>query len=128
MPHLTVYAVDEDLSGHESDLIAVLTDAVVSVYGEWARGVVVVLLVGVPRSRWGIGGRPAQDATAPIITFGIREAAFARADADELVSGVIRAVTDAVGAVLGTDAAAATQIELQGAPSGRTAVGGVLVD
>jgi phenylpyruvate tautomerase PptA (4-oxalocrotonate tautomerase family) len=127
VPHLTVHIAEDDLAGHETALIASLTDAVVDVYGDWARQIVVVLLVGVPRSRWGIGGYPAKD-PAPIVAFGIREAAFSRPDATDLVTHLVRAVTDAIDAVLGSAAAAATQIELQASPSGRSAVGGVLVD
>jgi hypothetical protein len=37
MPHVTLHALDEDLAGREPSLIKHLTNAVVSVYGEWAR-------------------------------------------------------------------------------------------
>lgn len=49
MPHLTVHALESDLSGRESALIEALTDAVVAVYGEWAREIAVVHLIGLPR-------------------------------------------------------------------------------
>jgi len=64
---------EAQLAGRESALITALTDAVVGVYGEWARGLVVVHLDGIPRGRWGIGGLTVDDAS-PAITFGIREA------------------------------------------------------
>ena len=60
MPHLTVYAPESVLTGREAPLIATLTDAVVAVYGDWAREHAVVLLIGVPPGRWGVGGRPDQ--------------------------------------------------------------------
>jgi phenylpyruvate tautomerase PptA (4-oxalocrotonate tautomerase family) len=74
MPHLTARVPEALLAGHEPALLTALTDAVVQVYGEWARGLVVVHLDGVPPGRWGISGRAADDA-APAITLGIREAA-----------------------------------------------------
>ena len=37
MPHLTARLPEARLAGHEPALIAALTDAVVGVYGEWAR-------------------------------------------------------------------------------------------
>src|SRR3984957_9310127 len=68
--------------GGEPALITALTDAVVQVYGEWARDLVVVHLDGVPRGRWGIGGKAADDA-APAITFGLREGALTRPGGEE---------------------------------------------
>jgi hypothetical protein len=49
---------------------AVAGDAVVSVYGEWARGSVDVRLIGVPAGRWARGGVPIETA-APSVTFGM---------------------------------------------------------
>ncbi|MDR6317439.1 hypothetical protein [Actinoplanes couchii] len=37
MPHLSVHAPETDLTGNEPRLIAALTEAVVAVYGDWAR-------------------------------------------------------------------------------------------
>ena len=71
MPHLTARVPDARLAGHEAALIAAFTDAVVTVYGEWARDLVVVHLEGIPQGRWGVGGRTVTTA-APSITFGIR--------------------------------------------------------
>jgi hypothetical protein len=46
MPHLTVVALEDDLVGREAALAAALTDAVVQVYGDWARPLVNIQLVG----------------------------------------------------------------------------------
>ncbi|MBO0869209.1 MAG: hypothetical protein J2P15_11630 [Micromonosporaceae bacterium] len=125
MPHLTVHALETDLAGRESALIEALTDAVVAVYGEWARDIAVVHLIGLPVSRWGIGGKPAQ-APAPSVTFGIREAAFDRPDAEQIAARLVSGVTDAVVAVFGEGVRAGVTVELVGTPAGRTGVGGVL--
>jgi phenylpyruvate tautomerase PptA (4-oxalocrotonate tautomerase family) len=126
MPHLTVHALESDLAGRETDVIEALTDAVVAVYGDWARDIAVVYLIGLPASRWGIGGRLAQ-APAPSVTFGIKEAAFSRPDAKELVARLISAVTDAVVAVFGERVRSGVTVELVGTPAGRTGIGGVVV-
>jgi phenylpyruvate tautomerase PptA (4-oxalocrotonate tautomerase family) len=126
MPHLTVHVLDSDLVGREGDLIEALTDAVVAVYGEWARDIAVVHLIGLPASRWGIGGRPAQ-APSPSVTFGIKEAAFSRPDAEEIVGRLISGVTDAVVAVFGERVRSGVTVELVGTPAGRTGIGGVVV-
>jgi phenylpyruvate tautomerase PptA (4-oxalocrotonate tautomerase family) len=60
MPHLTARVPEAQLAGREPALISALTDAVVEVYGPWARDIVVVHLDGVPKGRWGIGGRAAE--------------------------------------------------------------------
>ena len=60
MPHVTARMPEAQLVGRESALITALTDAVVQVYGEWARDLVVVHLDGIPQGRWGIGGRAPQ--------------------------------------------------------------------
>jgi phenylpyruvate tautomerase PptA (4-oxalocrotonate tautomerase family) len=125
MPHLTVYAVEDDLAGREPHLIAGLTEAVVAVYGEWARDVAVVLLVGLPPGRFGIGGKPAA-APAPFVQFGIREAVFARPDAADVVTRLIAGVTDAIVAVLGERVRPGLTVEFTGTPDGRTGVGGAL--
>jgi phenylpyruvate tautomerase PptA (4-oxalocrotonate tautomerase family) len=74
VPHLDVYALEADLAGREEALIGGLTEAVVAVYGEWARESVVVRLIGLPPGRWGIGGQPAAN-PAPSVAFGINEKA-----------------------------------------------------
>ncbi|MDT0543122.1 MULTISPECIES: tautomerase family protein [Streptomyces] len=126
MPHLTVNVLESDLVGRETDLIEALTDAVVAVYGDWARDIVVVHLIGLPPSRWGIGGKPAQ-APSPSVTFGIKEAAFSRPDAEEIVSRLISGVTDAVVAVFGERVRSGVSVELVGTVAGRSGIGGVVV-
>ncbi|GAA2357111.1 MULTISPECIES: tautomerase family protein [Streptomyces] len=126
MPHLTVHVLESDLAGRETDLIEALTDAVVAVYGEWARDIVDVRLIGLPAGRWGIGGKPAE-APAPSVTFGIKEAAFSRPDAEEIVARLISEVTDAVVAVFGERVRSGVSVELVGTPAGRSGIGGVLV-
>lgn len=125
MPHLTVHVLEEDLAGRETPLIEALTDAVAAVYGEWARDIAVVQLVGLPAHRWGIGGKPARS-PAPSVTFGIKEAAFSRPDAREVLAGLVSAVTDALVSVFGERVRPGVTVELVGSPAGRTGVGGVL--
>jgi phenylpyruvate tautomerase PptA (4-oxalocrotonate tautomerase family) len=127
MPHLTARVPEAQLAGREPALITTLTDAVVEVYGEWARDIVVVHLDGIPRGRWGVGGRAADDA-APAITFGIREAALARPDGQEIAARLVAGLTDAVSRVLGEQARGGTSVELVATPEGRTFFGGVLSD
>ncbi|MEO3815385.1 hypothetical protein [Plantactinospora sp. B5E13] len=126
MPHLSVHVLESDLAGQETALIRNLTDAVVAVYGEWARSIAVVQLIGLPSGRWGIGGNPAE-AASPSVTFGIREAAFSRPDADEIVARLVSGVTDAIVDVLGERVRAGLTVELVGTPAGRTGIGGVVV-
>ena len=125
MPHLSVHVLESDLAGRETALIAKLTDAVVAVYGEWARNLAVVHLIGLPPNRWGIGGAPAQ-APSPSVTFGIKEAAFHRPDADEIVTRLISGVTDAIVDVFGERVRTGVTVELVGTQPGRTGVGGVV--
>ncbi|MFF5288397.1 tautomerase family protein [Paractinoplanes globisporus] len=126
MPHLTVHARETDLTGREPALIEALTDAVVDVYGEWAREIAVVLLIGVPEGRWGIGGKLAE-APAPRVTFGIRAAVFDRPDATDVLSRLTTTVTDAIASVLGAQMRPGVTVEFVGSPDGRTGVGGALV-
>ena len=125
MPHLTARVPEARLAGHEPALITALTDAVVQVYGEWARDLVVVHLDGIPRGRWGVGGRAADDA-APAITFGIREAALTRADGGEIAARLVAGLTDAVASVLGEQARGGTSVELVATPEGRAGLGGII--
>lgn len=127
MPHVTARVPEARLAGHEPALISALTDAVVDVYGEWARDLVVVNLDGVPPGRWGVGGKAVDDA-APTITFGIREAALARPDGGEIAARLVARLTDAVAGVLGERARGGTSVELVATPSGRTGLGGVISD
>jgi phenylpyruvate tautomerase PptA (4-oxalocrotonate tautomerase family) len=125
MPHLTARVPEARLAGREPALITALTDAVVRVYGEWARDLVVVHLDGIPQGRWGIGGSAADDA-APAITFGIREAALSRPDGNEIAARLVAGLTDAVAGVLGEHARSGTSVELVTVPEGRTALGGTI--
>ena len=123
MPHLIVYASESDLTGHEGELIAAMTDAVVAVYGEWARDIAVVQLIGLPDGRWGIGGKPVEN-PAPRVTFGIKEAAFSRPDAEQIVARLTSGVTEALVTVFGERVRSGATVELVGVPPGRSSVGG----
>jgi phenylpyruvate tautomerase PptA (4-oxalocrotonate tautomerase family) len=125
MPHLSVHVLESDLAGRETALIGKLTDAVVAVYGEWARQITVVRLIGLPPGRWGIGGRPAET-PSPSVTFGIKEAAFSRPDAGEIVASLVSGVTDAIVDVFGERVRPGVTVELVGTPAGRTGIGGVV--
>jgi phenylpyruvate tautomerase PptA (4-oxalocrotonate tautomerase family) len=125
MPHLTARVPEAQPIGREPALIAALTDAVVDVYGEWARGLVVVHLDGIPRGRWGVGGKAADDA-APAITFGIREATLTRPGGGEIAARLVAGLTDAVASVLGEQARGGTSVELVATPEGRAGLGGVI--
>jgi phenylpyruvate tautomerase PptA (4-oxalocrotonate tautomerase family) len=125
MPHLTARVPEARLAGHEPALITALTEAVVQVYGEWARDLVVIHLDGVPRGRWAVGGKAADDA-APAITFGIREAALARPGGDEVAARLVAGLTDAVASVLGEGTRGGTSVELVATPAGRAGQGGVI--
>lgn len=125
MPHLSVHVLESDLAGRERTLIEKLTDAVVAVYGDWARSIAVVQLIGLPAHRWGIGGRPAE-APSPRVTFGIKEAAFSRPDADTIVARLVSGVTDAIVDVFGERVRAGVTVELVGVPAERTGTGGVV--
>jgi phenylpyruvate tautomerase PptA (4-oxalocrotonate tautomerase family) len=125
MPHVTARLPEALLAGHEPELITALTTAVVQVYGEWARDLVVVHLDGMPRGRWGIGGKAVDDA-APALTFGIREAALARPDGREVAARLVAGLTDAVAGVLGEQVRSGTSVELVATPEGRSGVGGVI--
>jgi phenylpyruvate tautomerase PptA (4-oxalocrotonate tautomerase family) len=126
MPHLSVHVLESDLAGRETALIEKLTDAVLAVYGDWARSVAVVQLIGLPPHRWGIGGMPAE-APSPRVTFGVKEAALRRPDADEIVARLISGVTDAIVDVFGERVRAGVTVELVATPAGRTGIGGVVV-
>jgi 4-oxalocrotonate tautomerase family enzyme len=125
MPHVTVRMPEDHLVGREPALIAALSEAVVQVYGEWARDLVVVHLDGVPKGRWGIGGKAVTDA-APAITFGIREAALARPEGSQIAARLVAGLTDAVASVLGEQARSGTSVELVATPEGRTGIGGTI--
>lgn len=126
MPHLVVYASEDELAGREADVITALTDAVVAVYGEWARGIAVVQMIGLPAGRWGIGGT-ATASPAPRVVFGIKAAAFARPDADDIVARLVAGVTEALVLVFGEPIRSGVEVELVGTPAGRSGVGGLVI-
>lgn len=125
MPHLTVHVQESELAGRETSLIEALTEAVVAVYGDWARELAVVHLIGLPAGRWGIGGQPAEN-PAPSVTFGIREGAFHRPDSPEIVARLIGGVTDAIVTVFGEQVRSGVSVELVGTLPGRTGIGGTV--
>jgi phenylpyruvate tautomerase PptA (4-oxalocrotonate tautomerase family) len=127
MPHLTVSATESQLSGREAALITALTDAVVAVYGEWARPLVVVHLIAVPDGRWAVGGRIVDADAAPEVRFGIRAGALTRPDGDDIARRLVAAVTDAVAGALGEQLRAAVLVELVPQPDDRIGVGGTLI-
>ena len=126
MPHVTLYALEDELAGREPGLIERLTDAVVSVYGEWARSAVEVRLIGLPAGRWARGGA-AVTAAAPSVPFGMREDVFAREDSARVVARLVAAFTDAVAAVFGDDRRDDVLVELVGQPTSRSGLGGKVI-
>ena len=126
MPHVTLYALEEELAGHEPDLVRELTSAVVSVYGEWVRPSVEVRLIGIPVGRWARGGATVVTA-APSVTFGMREEVFARDDATRVVAQLVSAFTQAVVAVFGDDCRDEVLVELVGQPTSRSGLGGKVI-
>jgi phenylpyruvate tautomerase PptA (4-oxalocrotonate tautomerase family) len=126
MPHVTVQALEAQLAGQESELVGTLTDAVVSVYGEWARDHVVVQLVGFPVGRWAVGG-VARDDPAPAVTLAMRESALTRPDGPQTAARLAATMTDAVAVTLGERHRAEIVVDLVGTSDDRTAVGGRLV-
>jgi phenylpyruvate tautomerase PptA (4-oxalocrotonate tautomerase family) len=124
MPHMQVRLVEEELGGGiEARVIGAMTDAVVSVYGEWARPLAVVDILGVPRERWGVGGVPGA-LPAPQVTLTVRERALQAPDG---ARDLIGAITSAVGEVFGDRARDAAHVVLVGTPEGRSGIGGVPV-
>ncbi|MEV0430439.1 tautomerase family protein [Micromonospora sp. NPDC050495] len=126
MPHVTLYALEEELVGHEHNLIEELTNAVASVYGAWARSSVDVRLIGVPTGRWARGGAAVATA-APSVTFGMREEVFAREDAARVIAQLVSAFTEAVTAVFGEDHRDEVLVELVGQPTSRSGLGGKVI-
>lgn len=122
MPHLTVHLPEDRLAGREPELVAALTEAVVDVYGEWARELVGVRLAGVPAGRFAQGGE-AVDAGASV-TLGVRAGLFDREDAESLTARLGAGLTDAITKVLGEEFRAGTMVELVASPPERTFVGG----
>ncbi|MEV0014992.1 tautomerase family protein [Streptomyces tendae] len=124
MPHLTVHLPENRLTGNEPVLAAALTDAVVDVYGEWARDLVVIRLAGVPAGRYAVGGKAVDSAASVVL--GVRAGLFDRPDAGRMTARLGAALTDAITRVVGDDLRAGTVVELVASPPERTFVGGAL--
>ncbi len=124
MPHLTLHLPENRLTGREPELIAALTEAIVDVYGAWARDLVGIRLAGVPAGRLAQGGEAAD--TSVLVTLGVRAGLFDRPDADQITGRLGAALTDAVTGVLGEELRPGTMVELVASPPERTFVGGAL--
>jgi phenylpyruvate tautomerase PptA (4-oxalocrotonate tautomerase family) len=124
VPHLTVHLPENRLSGKEPDLVTALTEAIVDVYGEWARDLVSIRLAGVAAGRFAQGGK-AVDTNASVI-LGVRAGVFDRPDADQITARLGTALTDAITRVLGEELRSGTMVELVASPPERTFVGGAL--
>ncbi|MFF3503473.1 4-oxalocrotonate tautomerase family protein [Streptomyces sp. NPDC003247] len=124
MPHLTVHLPENRLTGKEPVLVAALTDAIVGVYGEWARDLVSIRLAGVPAGRFARGGK-AVDTNASVI-LGVRAGVFDRPDAAHITARLGTVLTDAITRAVGDDLRTGTMVELVASPPERTFVGGVL--
>ncbi|MCK2218218.1 4-oxalocrotonate tautomerase family protein [Actinomadura sp. ATCC 31491] len=122
MPHLTVHLAENRLSGREPELVTALTEAIVDVYGEWARDHVGIRLTGVPAGRFAQGGK-AVDTSASVI-LGVRAGVFDRPDADQITARLGTGLTDAITRVLGEELRTGTMVELVASPPERTFVGG----
>lgn len=124
MPHFTVQIHEEQLDDKtEPALIRSLTEAVASVFGDWARKVAGVELRGVPRSRWGAGGEQGGP-NAPVVTLSMREGAFHHPEYENAPARLIAAITDAVVEVYGESVREHVVVALSGVPAGRSGVGG----
>ncbi|WP_149262891.1 hypothetical protein [Actinomadura sp. K4S16] len=123
MPHLTAHLPEDKLAGRESELVTALTEAIVGVYGEWARDLATVHLSGVPAGRLAQGGK-AVDTNASLV-MGVRAAAFDRPDAPEIMASLAAGLTDAITTVLGEDFRPGTTVELVPSPQERTFVAGI---
>ncbi|MFE4514454.1 4-oxalocrotonate tautomerase family protein [Kitasatospora sp. NPDC056783] len=122
MPHLAVHLSENRLAGKEPALVAALTDAIVDVYGDWARDLVSIHLTGVPAGRFAQGGK-AVDTNASVV-MGVRAGVFDRPDAARITARLGTALTDAIARVIGDDLRAGTMVELVASPPERTFVGG----
>lgn len=126
MPHLTVYALEDQVTGREEALVAALIDTVASVYGEWAREIASVQIMAVPTGRWAVGG-VAGDDIAPSVRFGVRGIALEHPDWPALLRRLVAETTDAVAGIIGDHHRAAITVEVVPTPDDLSAVGGVLL-
>jgi phenylpyruvate tautomerase PptA (4-oxalocrotonate tautomerase family) len=123
VPHFSVTVQEDALDGVEPELIRTLTEAVVAVYGERARPLVVVELFGVPEGRWGVGGVPSKQ-VQPVIELAMREPALSLHGVPDPVGSLIAAITDATADVFGDEVRPRTTAIVTGIPTGRSGVGG----
>jgi len=122
MPHFNVHMFEEALDGEvEPATIRALTEALVDVYGERARELVVVEIFGIPRHRWGIGGAPATE-HRPTVTLHMREPALHLVD--DAPGRLIASITDAMAVVLGDGVRDLLAVTIVGIPTGRSGVAG----
>jgi len=122
MPHFNVHMFEEALDGEvEPATIRALTEALVDVYGERARELVVVEIFGIPRHRWGIGGAPATE-HRPTVTLHMREPALHLVD--DAPGRLIASITDAMAGVLGDGVRDLLAVTIVGIPTGRSGVAG----
>jgi phenylpyruvate tautomerase PptA (4-oxalocrotonate tautomerase family) len=127
MPHFTVQIREQDLDAEtEPRLIKELTEAVASVYGDWARSAAVVDLYGIPGGRHGACGVPST-MNAPIVTFTTREGALDPQRMPDTPARLISAFTDAIAAVFGEPVREHVNVLIVGVPAGRSGVGGNVV-
>ncbi|MFE7525027.1 hypothetical protein ACFU7Y_04830 [Kitasatospora sp. NPDC057542] len=124
MPHLSLHIREESLDPDvERSLIAGLTEAVATVFGEQFRPLVAVELIGVPQRRRGIGGLPT-DEVAPVVTLSMREAAYHLPQVPDAPARLVAAATGAIAGVLGEAVGQQTVVTLDGVPAGRSGLGG----
>ncbi|MFD0899070.1 hypothetical protein [Actinomadura sediminis] len=115
---------ENKLAGKESELVTALTEAIVGVYGDWARDLVSIRLDGVPAGRFAQGGE-AVDTNASVV-LGVRAGLFDRPDAADITAALGAALTDAIADVLGDELRPGTMVELVPSAPERTFVGGTL--
>ncbi|MFJ6775969.1 4-oxalocrotonate tautomerase family protein [Kitasatospora sp. NPDC091257] len=124
MPHLSLHIREESLDPEvERALIAGLTEAVTSVFGERVRPLVAVELIGVPQRRRGIGGLPTEE-VAPVVLLSLREAAYHLPQVPDAPARLVAAATAAITGALGEVVGRQTVVTLDGVPAGRSGIGG----
>ncbi|MFE2725682.1 hypothetical protein [Kitasatospora sp. NPDC059327] len=127
MPHFSLHIREETLDGTiEPQLIGALTDAVAAVFGDGARPLVGVELIGVPQNRRGSGGVPT-DRPDPRVTLSMREAALRLDHVPDATARLIAATYDALAGVLGEEIRPRTVVTVVGVPQGSSGAGGELV-
>ncbi|UED86099.1 tautomerase family protein [Streptomyces profundus] len=124
MPHCTVTVAEELLDGTVEERLAErLTDTVVSVYGDWARPLVVIAFHAIPTARFAVGGKLGT-APAPAVRLESRAGIFELVPdaAPRLAAGLTDALAESLGERFRPDVA----VTLVGVADDRSAVGGTL--